>query len=67
MEKGEKEGGGEEKGILMKNGLFIQEFSDEISTEYERQNFQEHKSTVHLQKLREKRVPGDRLAPAPIG
>jgi len=32
MEKGEKEGG-EEKG---KNGLFIQESSDEISTEYER-------------------------------
>jgi len=40
MEKGEKEGGGEGKGDIDENGLFIQEFSDEISTEYERQNFQ---------------------------
>ena len=37
MEKGEKEGGGGEgKGDIDENGLFIQEFSDEISTEYER-------------------------------
>jgi hypothetical protein len=36
MKKEEKEGGGKGKGDIDENGLFIQESSDEISTEYER-------------------------------
>jgi hypothetical protein len=36
MEKEEKEWGGGGKGDIDENGLFIQESSDEISTEYER-------------------------------